>query len=120
MKRIIFLVIIGTALVFTSCTKEFDEIKPVESNSIENISVPSNFDWKTFKDVTLNLTGKANSLVEVISEKGVVYQRAYLTKDELYSMKLSVPTYETSVRLLFMGQNIEIDLNDDVINYEFI
>jgi hypothetical protein len=85
----------------------------------EQLKIASDFNWKTFKDVQLTLTGTANSIIEVASSNQTVYQRAYLSKDQAYTMKLSVPSYETSVHLLYMGKDININLISNNIVYKF-
>ena len=85
----------------------------------EQLKVASDFNWKTFKNVQLTLTGTANSIVEVAASDQTVYQRAYLSKDQAYTMKLSVPSYETSVHLLYMGKDINVNLSSNNIVYKF-
>ncbi len=86
---------------------------------MDELEIPSDFNWKTIKDFQLTLTGYANSIVEVTSPQGTVYQKAFLTKNEPYSIKLTVPTYEKSIRLKYMGQIIELELASNEIEYVF-
>ncbi len=118
MKKIILLSVLGLAVLFSSCRKDMDN-KPTTPPTMEELEIPADFDWKTIKDFQLTLTGYANSIVEVSSPEGVVYQKVFLTRNEPYTMKLTVPTYEQSVRLKYMGQNIELQLSTTNIEYTF-
>ena len=128
MKNLILLLVIGTVLTLSSCQKEAvssllpNSVTPPKTEQItktEQLKVASDFNWKTVKDIQLSLTGTANSIVEVASSNQTVYQRAYLSKDQTYIMKLSVPSYETSVHLLYMGKDVNINLSSNNIVYKF-
>jgi len=120
--------IIGIALFLSSCRKEADTsslpnstVTPTttQPTKTEQLKVTSDFNWKTFKDIQLTLTGTSNSIVEVASNNQTVYQRAYLAKDMAYTMKLSVPAYETSVHLLYMGKDVTLPLSSGILAYKF-
>jgi hypothetical protein len=119
MKKAIYLTLISLVVLFTSCRKDFDNPTPKVPATMEDLKIPADFDWKTIKDIQLTLTGYANSIVEVTSPEGVVYQKSFLTRNEPYIMKLTVPTYERSLRLKYMGQNIELELSSGTIEYIF-
>jgi hypothetical protein len=128
MKNLFLLLAIGIILSFASCKKESvssmvpAQVTPpqtVQITKTEQLKVASDFNWKTFKDVQLTLTGTTNNIVEVASSNNIVYQRAYLSKDLAYTMKLSVPSYETSVHLLYMGKDVNINLSSNNIAYKF-
>ena len=129
MKKLLLLLVIGAIFTISSCRKETNSSMLPNSTSTtttatqitktEQLKVASNFNWKTFKDVQLTLTGTANSIIEVASSDQTVYQRAYLAKDQAYIMKLSVPSYETSVHLLYMGKDVNVNLTSNNIVYKF-
>jgi len=131
MKNLILLIAIGVIFSFSSCTKESASsmappaaqktTPPVAAQitKTDQLKVASDFNWKTTKDVLLTLTGTTNSLVEVASANNTVYQRAYLSKNLTYTMKLSVPSYETSVHLLYMGKDVNVNLSSNNISYKF-
>jgi hypothetical protein len=128
MKNLFLIIAIGLILSFASCKKESvssmapAQVTPpqtVQITKTDQLKVASDFNWKTFKDFQLTMTGTANSIVEVASSNNIVYQRAYLTKDLAYTMKLSVPSYETSVHLLYMGQDVSVNLSSNIIVYKF-
>jgi hypothetical protein len=128
MKNLILLIAIGVIFSLSSCQKESvssmlpTQVTPPKTEQItktDQLKVASDFNWKTFKDVQLTLTGSANSIVEIASANNTVYQRAYLSKDLAYTMKLSVPSYETSVHLLYMGKDVNVNLSSNNIAYKF-
>ena len=128
MKKVLFLIAIAVIISLSTCKKESassvapTQVTPpqtVQITKTEQLKVASDFNWKTFKDVQLTLTGTSNSIVEVASANNTVYQRAYLSKDLAYTMKLSVPSYETSVHLLYMGKDVNINLSSNNISYKF-
>jgi len=131
MKNLILLIAIGVIFSLSSCTKEtVSSMAPapvtpattpqsVQVTHTAQLKVASDFNWKTTKDILLTLTGTSNSLVEVASTNNTVYQRAYLSKDLAYTMKLTVPSYETSVHLLYMGKDVSVNLSSNNIVYKF-
>lgn len=124
MKKLFLFSMLGMIITITACSPDLDIDAPdtnteEEAITMENLKVAANFDWKTYNDVNLTLTGNANKIVEVVSAKGVVYQKAYLSKDKAYTMKLTVPTHEASVRLLFNEQDVSIDISSGNAAYTF-
>ena len=120
---------IGAIFTLSSCRKEaVSSMQPTSAavattatpiTKTEQLKVASDFNWKTVKDIQLSLTGTSNSIVEVVSSNQTVYQRAYLSKDQTYTMTLSVPSYETSVHLLYMGKDVNVNLSSNNIVYKF-
>jgi hypothetical protein len=126
MRKLLLLFVIGVIFNLSSCRKEADTsslpnstVAPAQPTKTEQLKVTSDFNWKTFKDIQLTLTGTANSIVEVASTNQTVYQRAYLAKDMAYTMKLSVPAYETSVHLLYLGKDVTLPLSSGILAYKF-
>ena len=119
MKKITLLLTIGLALAFTSCKKDKVEDPISKPNTMEELQIPASFNWKTTKDISLTLSGNANGLVEVTNSAGVAYQKAYLSSGVAYTMKLTVPSYEKTVQLRFLGQTASLELTTDVMQYQF-
>lgn len=107
-------------IVFSSCKKNLDVVKPESPSNLNDIKVSSDFNWKTSHDVQITITGFVNGLVEVSSPKGVVYQRAFLRQNQPYSMKVTVPAYEAAVHLLYMGQDVEVKIGAGNITHTFL
>jgi hypothetical protein len=119
MKKLILLSLIALVFVFSSCKKDrFDEPKAPEK--MEELAVPASFDWKTTKDYSVTLSAYTNGIVEVTNSAGAVYQKAFLSTGQPYTMKLTVPSYETTIRLKFMGKTQDIALSSSNISYQFV
>jgi ABC-type oligopeptide transport system substrate-binding subunit len=119
MKKIAFILAITLTVLFSSCKKDrFDYVESKPENMGE-LTVPSSFDWKTTKDVQLTLTAPGNGIVEVNNSQGATFQRAFLMPNQPYEMKLTVPSYEKTVKLKFMGQEVSLELGTANINYQF-
>ena len=115
MKKL-FVLLFAFAVIFSACKKY---IIPTQLN-MENLVVNSEFDWKTTNDYQLTLMGKESNLFEVLSsDKSIVYQRAFLTANTQYSTKIVVPSYEKSVVLKFLDQEVTLELNSDNLSYQF-
>lgn len=119
MKKAVLISMAVVSLILGSCTKEIDYIKGDVNTPVDEMVVSANFDWKTSKDVVLNLTGYTNGLVRVESTTGVVYQTAGLLKYQPYTMKLTVPAREGSVNLVFGGKSVKVSIGSGEVTYRF-
>ncbi len=119
MKKIIVL-LFSFAVLFGACKKSSNnEPKPITPTSMDDLDISQSFDWKTTKDYSLTVTGNKSNIVEVKSETGVTYQRAFLNANEPYSTKITVPSYEKTILLKFLGQEVILELNGSNLNYQF-
>lgn len=119
MKRIIFLVFISSLVIFTSCKKKSTDPTPPGEISLEDTEFSSNFDWKTYTDFSVNISVYANSVVEIVSPEGAVYQKMFIKKNAPYVGSIAIPTYETSVRIIYLNQDVSVDLANGSITYNF-
>lgn len=122
MKRFTGLLILSLTLALVSCQKSnLSNISPATpaTNSMDNLQVPSTFNWKTTRTVNLTITANANNLVDVTSSKGVSYQKAFLQPNVAYTMKLVIPAYENTLNLNFMGKKSTLAITSDNMNYQF-
>ncbi len=115
MKNFFFLMLVGL-LVFSSSCKKY-ELEKVETNDLQNVNVPDNFDWKTYQTIDITMTGYANALVQVASPAGTVYGQAALVKNQALVMSITVPTYETHVNLLYLGHELNIEAKNQTVNF---
>jgi hypothetical protein len=118
MKKISYLSFLLAVLLLTSCQKEESTI-PNPVNSVNEMQVSPSFDWKTTHDVTVTLTGYANSTVEIANPKGEIIQKAFLKKDEAYTVKLNLPVAIKSLQLRYMGQVVDANLSNGTLTYVF-
>lgn len=118
MKKIVFLLVLLPLVVLTSCQKDnLDDLDTI--STMEEIIVPANFDWRTTRDVQITFTAAANGVVEVLNQQNVPYKKAFLNPANPYTMKLTLPTFETAVKLRFLGYEAVIELGNGNIQYHF-
>lgn len=89
------------------------------ATTMESIDVPSDFNWKTFTDYDLTIDSEVAGLIQVVSKKGIVYHRAYLSGNDAYSFILTVPTYENEVKLRHQGEEVLMDLSSKTLFHAF-
>lgn len=120
MKKHVILIALISLVAFASCKKDrFPIDEPVVPQTMEDLKVPSEFNWKTTKDISLTLTTPVRGIVEVTNEKGIAYQKAYLQPATPYTMKLTVPVYEQTVLLKFSNEVIPLQLTSHTLTYQF-
>lgn len=90
-----------------------------QTASMDNLSVPSSFNWKTTRTVNLTLKANTNNLVNVTSSKGISYEKAFLQAGKAYTMKLVIPAYEQTLKLNFMGKTVSLSISSSNMNYQF-
>ena len=116
-----WLLIVVVSLGLSSCMKEIEDVVVQEpKTTLEEVVVSSDFNFETFKDLDILLTGYTSGLVEVLSPNGDVYQKVYLKKWEQYEMVVTIPTYEKAIQLRFQGKTIYIDIDSDTIIWNFV
>ena len=122
MKKLLAIALFGI-LMGTSCKKETTEFTPVtnteKATSTSEIKVSDNFNWKTTQEVSLNLIGYANAPVLIVDLNGNIIEKALLSTNAQYNTIISVPTTEKKVKLLYMGQEVIIELNQSELTYQF-
>jgi hypothetical protein len=119
MKKITLLLLTVVFFALVSCKKDNTEPTSTQPTTTDQLVVPASFDWKTTHEVQFNLRGFANSMVEITSEEGVVYLKLGLKKDQPVSVKLALPTYQTTVVLKYLGQSIPVDVTGSTVSHTF-
>ncbi len=125
MKKLtlLFIVIIFS---LTACQKDWDQIVEEdqtnnEMTSMSNMVVSSDFNWKTTKDIDINLTGMdKDEVIYIKSVEGDVYQKAFVKSGIDYSTKITIPTYATEISVSYKGVLRNIPITDNEINYKFV
>ncbi|MCF8371402.1 MAG: hypothetical protein K9H64_07255 [Bacteroidales bacterium] len=120
MKTLKF-IILSAAIVagLSSCIKEMEPINQEPTNTLGQIVVSPDFNFETYRNIEVVMTGYTNGLVEVMSTDGVVYQKAYLQKKQQYEMQVTIPTHEKFLVLRFKGKTANIEITSDVITWNF-
>lgn len=129
MKKLI--AIAGIALLLgTSCKKDIIDqgygngaetagTNNSKAQKTDELVVSDKFDWKTTGETKLVLTGYANAPVLITTQNGTVLEKAMLKTNESYTTIISVPLAEKAVVLHYMGQQINLDLNQAELVYSF-
>ena len=132
MKKLGFLILVGIVFILASCSKapEVNDNPTVVTDNptsttdndvktMNDLEVSPSFDWKTYRDVSFSVKGTNNSILEVVSSNGTVYQKAYLSKEQSFDIKVAIPTYENSVKLKYKGQEKTVDISGGSVNHSF-
>ncbi len=121
MKKILMLMIVASIPFMWACNKEDDFQKlPTEGKAFNEMKIQSGFDWKTTKSYTFNIKGYANNIVKIVSENSkTTFLSAMIKSGVNEELKVTIPSYEKSVHLMYMGQDILLPLNSTSVNYNF-
>lgn len=120
MKLLVIAITLISVFALSSCRKDLEMVQPEKpTQSMSQLKVTGNFDWKTTNEIQLTMKGFVKGLVEVTSSKGVVYQRIFLQQDQPLTIKLTIPAYESSLFLNYLGQKAELKLSSDKLSHEF-
>ncbi|HKK10463.1 MAG TPA: hypothetical protein VJ939_06470, partial [Bacteroidales bacterium] len=119
------------ALVFTGCMKERGDITEpeVEENveSVNDLVVPSNFDWKTQQTVQvfvqLPQSGELKPLIITNRDRTKRYFKGFPenSSSRTVSSKITIPAYVNELRLIYdgaTGPNMAFILNETLM-YDF-
>ncbi len=119
MKKLFLVIFFTLPFLFTACKKDYNPPVNPLPDSTEEIKVPNDFKWKTTKDIQLSVKGNANGMVQILSSKGKVYWKVFLTANQTSTIELNIPSYESSLQLKYQGQTVSLELTSNTLNYEF-
>ena len=121
-KTALLLIVIVFSL--TACQKNWEQIEENQSNEISSMSdlvVSSDFNWKTTKDVLVNLTGlDMNEVIYIKSLDGDIYHKALVNSGDSYSTKITIPTYASEVNMMYKGVLTNIPIYGNEITFKII
>jgi len=106
-------------LVSTGCQKDWETFEPENDVPLSEISIDSDFDWKTTKDAVITFAGSDSGVIYIKSEDGEIYHKAYLTSGNEYTAKITVPSYILNVIISFKANNETLSLVRDDIFHTF-
>lgn len=125
MKRIIFILIMFTVLI-SSCKKDNITPDPIKPSTKDVIADP-NFDWKTTKEITLNVIGlkqvnpNISNVLQIKSSNGdTIYYKDIIKMNSDYTIKFAVPSTETKVILTYGTKTQTINLTSNSITFDYI
>ena len=96
MKKLLFVL---SCVLMVSCLSQPDII--FAPDSMQDLTVANDFDWKTSRDITVNFPQATEGMVLITSEDdSVMYYKGYLDGTEsTVSVKLSIPTYLSKIKI---------------------
>jgi hypothetical protein len=126
MKKLLFIAVLFI-VTLVSCQKDIDVTPDTSIKSTKDLKVNSSFDWKTSKEITLNIIGlkdinpQISNVLYVRSSIGdTTYYKDLLYMNSNYTIKFVVPTTETKIVLVYGNKVTTIDLISNEITYDYI
>ena len=117
-KFLLFTLFAGAILV--SCQKEVDDgIAPDPATGIESLDISPDFDWSTTSEFEVQFTAYANSLVTITTTDGKMLKVAMLNNENPTTVRFSAPAYVNKVKLAFLGNETELELSENELEYSF-
>jgi len=116
-------------LISGGCKKELTITDPGQAPEIENpleLNVSNEFDWKTTRDITLEVTGLTmpvtvrNTIQVKSTNEEKVYLKNQLFMNQNYTLKFTIPTYETEVLITYGSIRKTLDATTDVICFNYL
>ncbi len=122
-----FLLLSVLLMIGSGCKKELTIVEPTPNpdNPLELV-VSNSFDWKTTRDVTLEVTGIAipisirNTLQVRSTDEERVYLKSQLFMDQNYTLKFTIPSYETEVLITYGSIMKVVDATPEVIYFNYL
>jgi hypothetical protein len=111
--------LIAATFILSACKKDKIDEPEVSPLTIEELDIPTGFNWQTQTNYFVKLEATENGIVEVLNKAGVPYVKAYLTANQSYNMKLTVPAFEVVVTLRFRGSETSLNLDAQNLEYTF-
>ncbi len=106
-----------------ACRKDIEvtksDISQGHLKSMTELKVASDFNWKTFRDVQVELYGTAKTVVFLKSSSGAVYEKAIVQPHQTYNTIIAIPTYETELTITCNGQPHIVKILNEKISYSF-
>ncbi|MDA3943826.1 MAG: hypothetical protein PF694_09860 [Bacteroidetes bacterium] len=108
-------------IVFLTASCKKDREVPVQPlpDSMEQLNVPADFDWKTTREYNFTFTSSSDGIVTVVSQNGTVFHKAMLSAGQELSVKLSLPAYLENIQVKQLGRIVERELNQNSIEINF-
>lgn len=122
MKKLI-LIIAVLSFGLTACQKDFDPIEELITEeerqlSMDDLKVGDDFDWKTTRNVVIEVVGSEKDVLQVKSLQGDTYLKAMMNDDN-FSSKLTLPAYADEVVLIHNGLSKTVAIVDNKISFNF-
>ncbi len=111
-------------IFFTGCQKDLEMMEPSPSpvqasTATTDMQVNADFDWKTMKDLQVEVKSNTKAVLYIKSKTGSIYHKAMVNYGETYHTSFAVPTYEKELEILLAGQSKTIPIANDGITVSF-
>jgi hypothetical protein len=107
-----------------SCRKEIDLV-PVTSGPTQDLIAPSDFNWKTSKEVSVKIVGmrEVNPLITntlyVNSVSGSTIYKSLLAMSLDYTFRVTVPATEATLVLVYGSKTKTFDIASGEITFDY-
>lgn len=107
--------------LFVGCDSPISNPSDVlnDTSSIENLRVPSDFNWRTDHVVSVSLEGYELSSVRITTDEGDLLHRAILHPGTTYTVTLSLPAHQQNVIVHYRGQQRKFAVHASAISHTF-
>ncbi len=126
MKRINFtlvLIFLVAGLINTSCRKDDDNPDPDPQQTVESmeeLQIDDDFDWKTTELVFIEVKGLRNGTVLVKDQNGKVHHKLFHNMFTHISKMISIPDKLDNVIVEYQGESVTVPIIDGKITHSFI
>jgi len=112
-------------ILISGCRKTLiiDENTPA---NIDDLNVSSTFNWKTIRNITLEVTGMnipvnvKNTFYIKSSDESQLYFKDYLQINQNYTLKFAIPSYETQLVITYGSIKKILEVNADILNFTYL
>lgn len=126
--------LIFTLLIMSACQKEYPTISEKPADHTADLNVPASFNWKTTKDISIDITLPAEGFYPLQSkltiyqgnpyQNGIKLSEGSVSREQNFSQQLRIPAYidalflylETSTGATHLS---EVDLQGNQLVYTF-
>lgn len=123
MKKLVYIIIIGLAFTLSSCMKNDDDPEPDPNQNVDSmkeLEVSDDFNWKTSGSVLLKVRGLHNGTVKVKGQNGKVYYKGFHNMFTHISTMITLPEKVTEVEIAYNGETATVPVVDNRITHSFI
>ncbi|MCF8309108.1 MAG: hypothetical protein K9I68_08875 [Bacteroidales bacterium] len=124
-KTLVLMVVLSFIIGLSSCMKDETDTQPEPEpdgtvDSIEQMNVPGDFDWKTSGSILLKVKGLHNGTVKVKNHNGKVYHKEFHNMFTHVSTMITLPDKINEVVIEYQGKTATVPIVDNKIIHSFI
>ncbi len=121
--KIIFLLI--AAAIFGSCQKEESVVAVSSIESVRDLQVSANFDWKTTQDLNVSVILPDNGDIQPLTITNAAGTKTYFSGypddgSRTVNTKITIPSYLSELRLIYNGipQPNKVSVSSGTLSYD--